>query len=173
MSDNISQNKVVDITYLIKDESGTVIEQNDGSVSYLHGVQGDLLPALETALDGKTVGDTVEVELSPSETFGELDPNLIFTDKLDNVPEEYRQVGAQAQFQNENGETKAFVVSKIEGGEITFDGNHPFAGKTAILTFVANVKAIRDASEKEIADGRPAEELGLDAMNPPPVSDQH
>ena len=170
MSGSITQNKVVDITYLIKDETGT-IEQNDVPVSYLHGVQGDLLPALEAALDGKQVGDRIEVEVSPADSFGEHDPSHTFTDKLDNVPEEYRQIGAQAQFQNEDGGIKTFTVSKIEGDEITLDGNHPFAGKT--VTFVVNVRAIRDASEKELADGRPAEELALDSMNPPPVSDRH
>jgi FKBP-type peptidyl-prolyl cis-trans isomerase SlyD len=171
MSDCITQNKVVDITYLIKDESGTAIEQNDVPVSYLHGVQGDMLPALEQALDGKQVGDSIEVELSPSESFGEHDPNLTFTDNIDNVPQEYRQIGAQAQFQNENGESKTFVVSKIEGGQITLDGNHPFAGKT--VTFVVNVKAIYDASEQELAEGRTSQDYALDATNPPPVSDRH
>lgn len=171
MSDSITQNKVVDITYLIKDGSGMVIEQNDVPVGYLHGVQGDLMPALEQALDGKQVGDSIEVEVPPSEGFGEHDPNLTFTDNIDNVPQEYRQIGAQAQFQNENGDAKTFVVSKIEGDQITLDGNHPFAGKT--LTFEVNVKAIRDASEQEIAERRPSRDYALDATNPPPVSDRH
>jgi len=170
MSDFITQNKVVDITYLINDSSGT-IEQNDLPVSYLHGVQGDLLPALETALDGKQVGDAVEVSLLPREAFGERDPNLIFSDRINNVPEEYRKVGAQIEFKNEDGQAKTFVVSKIKGKRITFDGNHPFAGKS--VTFVVNVIGIRDASEKEIADGHPAEDLALDRMTPPPVSDRH
>jgi FKBP-type peptidyl-prolyl cis-trans isomerase SlyD len=171
MSDSITQNKVVDITYLIKDESGTAIEQNDVPVSYLHGVQGDLLPVLEQALDGKQVGDSIEAEVPPGEGFGEHDPNLTFTDNIDNVPQEYRQIGAQTQFQNENGETRTFVVSKIEGNQITLDGNHPFAGKT--VTFVVNVKTIRDASEQELAEGRPSQDCALDATNPPPVSDRH
>jgi FKBP-type peptidyl-prolyl cis-trans isomerase SlyD len=171
MSDSITKNKVVDITYLIKDESGLAIEQNDVPVSYLHGVQGDLLPALEKALDGKQVGDSIEVEVPPSDGFGEHDPNLSFTDNIDNVPQEYRQIGAQAQFQNENGETRTFVVSKIEGNQITLDANHQFAGKT--VTFVVNVKTIRDASEQELAEGRPSQDYALDATNPPPVSDRH
>lgn len=170
MSDTIALNKVVDITYQIKEGSST-IEQNGVPVSYLHGVKGDLLPSLEQALDAKQVGDIVEVEVSPSEGFGEIDKDLIFTDKINNVPEEYRKVGAQVQFQNEDGGTKNFTVSKVKGGKITLDGNHPFAGKT--VTFIINVKAIRDASEQEIANGRPAEELDLDSMTPPPVSDQH
>jgi FKBP-type peptidyl-prolyl cis-trans isomerase SlyD len=171
MSDSITQNKVVDITYLIKDESGTGIEQNDVPVSYLHGVQGDLLPVLEQALDGRQVGDSIEVEVPPGEGFGEHDSNLTFSDNIDNVPEEYRQIGAQAQFQNENGETRTFLVSKIEDGQITLDGNHPFAGKT--VTFVVNVKAIRDASGQELIEGRPTQDYALDATNPPPVSDRH
>lgn len=171
MSDSITKNKVVDITYLIKDESGTAIEQNDVPVSYLHGVQGDLLPVLEQALEGRQVGDSIEVVVPPAEGFGESDPNLTFTDTIDNVPQEYRQIGAQAQFQNENGETKTFIVSKIEADQITLDGNHPFAGKT--VTFVVKVKAIREASEQELADGRPSQDYALDSMNPPPVSDRH
>jgi FKBP-type peptidyl-prolyl cis-trans isomerase SlyD len=171
MSDSITRNKVVDITYLIKDASGTVIEQNEVPVSFLHGVQGDLMPVLEQALDGKQVGDSVKVEVPPSEGFGEYDPNLTFTDNIDNVPQEYRQIGAQAQFQNENGDTKTFVVSKIEGEQITLDGNHPFAGKT--VTFEVNVQSIRDASEQEIAERRPSQDYALDATNPPPVSDRH
>lgn len=171
MTDTITRNKVVDITYLIKDESGTAIEQNDVPVSYLHGVQGDLLPVLEKALDGKKPGDSVEVEVPPSEGFGEHDPDLTFTDQIDNVPQEYRRIGAQAQFQNENGDTRTFVVSKIEGDQITLDGNQPFAGKT--VTFVVNVKAIRDASEQELAEGRPSQDYSLDTTNPPPVADRH
>lgn len=171
MSNTITQNKVVDITYLIKGESGATIEQNDVPVSYLHGVQGDLLPALEQALDGKQVGNIVEVVVPPGEGFGEYDPNQTFTDNIDDVPEEYRQIGAQAQFQNENGEARTFVVSKIEGDQVTLDGNHPFAGKT--VTFVVNVKAIREASEQELTDGRPAQDYALDSTNPPPVSDRH
>lgn len=170
MSDRITKNKVVDITYLIKDESGT-IEQNDVPVSYLHGMQGDLIPALEQALDGQQVGDSIEVVVPSSEGFGEHDPDLTFTDNIDNVPQEYRQIGAQAQFQNESGESKTFTVSKIDGEQITLDGNHPFAGKT--VTFVVKVKAIRDASEQELAEGRPSQDYALDSMNPPPVSDRH
>lgn len=171
MSGTITRNKVVDITYLVKDDSGTAIEQNDIPVSYLHGVQGELLPALEKALQGKKVGDTIEVLVPPAEGFGEYDAELTFTDQVENVPQEYRQIGAQAQFENDAGERKTFVVSKVEGDQITFDGNHPFAGKT--VTFIVNVKAVRDASEQELAEGRPSRDYALETTNPPPLADRH
>ena len=167
MSDIIAKHKMVEITYVIKDENGETIEQNDVPVSYVHGANSELLEVLESALDGKQAGDSIEVVVPPEDGFGMLDPEMTFTDDIENVPEEYRYVGAQAQFQNDAGETKTFVVSKIEGGELTLDGNHPFAGKT--VTFVVNVKSVRDATAEEIANGRPLEPYGMDMIEPPPA----
>ncbi len=163
MSISVSQNKLVTITYIIKDDAGDKIEQNDVPVSYVHGVGSELLPALEKALDGHEVDDVVSVTISPEDGFGTHDPELMFSDKIDNVPEEFRYVGAQAEFQNENGETKLFIVSKIEDNMLTLDGNHPFAGKT--VSFDATIHNIRDATEEEIANKTPAQPYGVDVMD--------
>lgn len=167
MSNIVAKHQMVEITYLIKDDKGEAIEQNDIPVSYVHGAKNELLEVLENALDGKQVGDVVEVVVPPEEGFGLIDPEMTFTDDIENVPEEYRYVGAHAQFQNDDGESKTFIVSKIEDGQLTLDGNHPFAGKT--VTFVVNVKSIRAASEEEIANGRPLEPYGMDMIEPPPA----
>ena len=164
MSASVIKEKLVTITYLIKDEAGQTLEQNDVPVSYVHGVGGELLPALEAALEGHKVDEVVEVTISPKDAFGEADPELTFSDKIDNVPEEFRYVGAQAQFQNEDGETKSFSVSKIEDDMLTLDGNHPFAGKT--VKFQVTIHDIRDASEEEIANKVPAQPYGVDVMDP-------
>jgi len=164
MEDKVTKNKLVTITYLIKDEDGDIIEQNDVPLGYVHGVGGEFLPALEKALDGHTTGDIVEVTISPENAFGSHDPDLSFSDNIDNVPEEFRYVGAQAQFQNENGEEKTFIVSKIEGDTLTLDGNHPFAGKT--VHFAVTIHDIRDASEEEIVNKTPAQPYSVDVMDP-------
>ena len=93
--------------------------------------------------------------LSPKQGFGAHDPALPFTDSIDNVPPEYRFVGAEVEFENEQGEFMKFLVSRIENDQLTVDGNHPFAGKT--VKFVVKVVEIRDASPEEIANGRPDE----------------
>ena len=164
MSTPVTQNKLVTITYIIKDDAGETIEQNDVPVSYVHGVGSELLPALEKALEGHEVDDIVSVTILPEDGFGIYDPELMFSDKMDNVPEEFRYVGAQAEFQNENGDTKMFIVSKIEGEMLTLDGNHPFAGKT--IHFDATIHDIRDASEEEIANKTPSQPYGVDVMDP-------
>ena len=147
-ADRIEKNKVVSITYRILDEKGEVVEQSDIPIDYIHGVDGRLFEKIEAALDGKTVGDSIDVSLSPTEGFGEHDPSLTFTDDIENVPHEYRHVGAKPTFQNEHGDVQEFVVSKIENGKLTVDANHPFAGKT--VTFKIDVVSIRPATQADL-----------------------
>ena len=42
---------------------------------------------------------------------------------------QFRQIGAEVQMQNEEGEAKSFFVTAIKDGKVTVDGNHPLAGK--------------------------------------------
>ena len=93
----------------------------------------------------------LSVSLSPGEGFGEHLEELTYVDELDNVPEEYRHVGAEIEFQNDIGESRIFRVTHIDSDTLTVDGNHPFAGKN--LVFTITVQAVRDASAEEISRG--------------------
>lgn len=146
---------VVYITYSILDEAGNVVEQHDLPVGYVQGGNSGLLPSIEAALVGKKVGDRVEVTLAPQDAFGERDPDLSFTDDIDNVPPQFRRVGAQVQMANEAGETKTFYVTKVEGGKLTVDGNHPLAGQNAICA--VNILNIREATAEEMLSGMAAD----------------
>ena len=146
---------VVYITYSILDQAGNVVEQHDLPVGYVQGGNSGLLPSIESALVGKKTGDQVEVTLAPQDAFGERDPDLSFSDDIDNVPPQFRQVGAQVEMANEAGETKTFYVTKIEDGKLTVDGNHPLAGQNAIC--VVNIMDIREATADELASGMAAD----------------
>ncbi|VAW79426.1 FKBP-type peptidyl-prolyl cis-trans isomerase SlyD [hydrothermal vent metagenome] len=147
----VSQHKVVAITYSIIDESGAILEQSDIPVYYVHGGPNDMFPDVEEALDGCELGESVEVVLPPEKAFGQHDPGMTFTDNINNVPPQFRQIGAEVQMQNDSGETRAFIVSKIDGDQLTVDGNHPFAGK--VLRYAVTVADIRDATEEEKKKG--------------------
>lgn len=147
----VAPDKVVSFTYSIVDENGAVIEQSDLPISYVHGGRHDLFEKVEQELEGSVVGDTVAVELTPAEGFGEHDPALTYTDDLENVPPEFRHLGAEVEMMNDRGETRKFTVTSIENGKLTVDGNHPLAGRT--IVFHIRVAAIRDATEEEIANG--------------------
>lgn len=156
MSDSIvAKNKAIYITYSILNSQGQVVEQSDVPIGYVHGADSGLFEQVEAALEGAKPGDKLEVVLPPEQGFGAHDPALTFTDDIDNVPPEYRYIGAEVEFENEQGESMKFLVTKIENGKLTVDANHPFAGQT--VKFAVTVVAVRDATPEEIANGRPDE----------------
>ena len=153
----VTKDKVVSLTYTLRDSRGEIFEHTDVPISYLHGSGEALFEKIETALEGLGVGDSVDVELSPAEGFGDHDPALTFTDDIANVPPEYRRLGAEVEAENESGETIRFVVTAIADGKLTVDANHPLAGQT--VRFAVTIQAIRDATPEERRMGRPAQAL--------------
>ncbi|MCB1724599.1 MAG: FKBP-type peptidyl-prolyl cis-trans isomerase [Chromatiaceae bacterium] len=148
MSDEtIRPGKYVALTYTICDDAGNVVEQHDTPVGFVYGSDTELVGGMDRAVAGKRQGDQVEVEVSPEQGFGERDPNLTFTDRVENVPPQFRQLGAEVQMQNDKGETRSFFVTRIEDGELTVDGNHPLAGKC--LTVRVTIAEVRDAQPGE------------------------
>ena len=53
--------------------------------------------------------------------------------------------------QGPNGEVQRVVIAKVEGDQVTVDGNHPLAGVT--LNFDVKIVGVRDATEEEISHG--------------------
>ncbi len=155
--ETVTNKKSVFFKYsVIDDETGQIIEQSDIPVGYVHGVPNQMFPKIERNLKGKKVGQSVKVTLEPSEHFGEHNPELQFSDSIDNVPAPYRIVGTEAEFKNEQGKSMKMLVTKVEDGIVTLDGNHPFAGKT--VTYKVKITAISDATAEEIAMGHPVQD---------------
>lgn len=157
MTTVVAKNKVVSLSYVLRNQQGEIFEIRDLPVSYVHGSGADLFPKIEQALEGRAVGDRVAVQLTPADAFGEHDPKLTFTDDLENAPPELHRVGAEFEAQNAKGESIMLTVTRIEGDKITVDANHPLAGQT--ISFEVTVQDIRDATPEEIQNGRPAGDL--------------
>jgi len=139
----IQPGKFVSMTYSIREESGDVVEQHDLPVGFVFGSETELLGGMDKALQGHVAGDSVEVKVPSKDAFGAHDPALTFIDTLENVPEQFRHVGAEVQMQNDRGETKTFFISHLGDKEVTIDGNHPLAGKDLVVRIT--VLEVRDA----------------------------
>lgn len=138
--------------YALRDDEGTLIDQSqpEQPLAYLHGHK-NIIPGLEAALEGKSTGDTLEVRVEPKEAYGEVNPALeqvVPKDRFQGI--ESIEVGMQFQANTEQGPISVRVV-KIEGEDVTVDGNHPLAGKH--LNFNVTVKDVRQGTEEEIAHG--------------------
>jgi len=139
--------KYVSLTYRISDDRGNVLEQTDLPVGYIYGGKNQLIGGMDDAVTGKQAGEQIDFLLSPETGFGLHDPNLTFTDRIENVPPEFRFVGAEVPMQSESGDVRTFYVTRVEGGELTVDGNHPFAGKTLVVHI--EILDVRDATQEE------------------------
>ena len=143
----IANNKLVSIIYSIYEESN-LLEIADNPVSFIFGKETNLLPIVENSLKNREKGDEVSIEVSPNLGFGEIDKNLIFSDKRQNVPEEYAKTGLEIDFANDKGDKRKFRVTNINDSVITFDGNHPFAGKILVYKIkiidVVNTEAVTE-----------------------------
>ncbi|MCG6898354.1 MAG: peptidylprolyl isomerase [Thiocapsa sp.] len=152
MIDKIQHSKYVELKYRVLDgKTGNVLTAVDFPLGYVHGVNDILSSQVMAELEGKTVGDTISVELDCNKLFGPRDESLVVTDYIANIPEEYQEVGTSILMENEQGETKAFLVTRVDEKTLTIDGNHPLCGRQVV--FELEIVTVRDATEVEIAAG--------------------
>ncbi|MCF7982895.1 MAG: peptidylprolyl isomerase [Thiohalocapsa sp.] len=161
MSDTVRQGKLVSLTYSIRSETGAVLEQSDLPVTYIHGGRNELIGGMDRRLEGKSAGAEIEFALSPELSgFGPHDPDLTFTDAIENVPPQFRHIGAEVSMHNEAGDSKTFYVTRIEDGELTVDANHPLAGKHLLVNVrILEVREPTSAECKQDLAGSPAPTL--------------
>jgi FKBP-type peptidyl-prolyl cis-trans isomerase SlyD len=150
----ISKETVVQFNYRIKELDGTELEDSYAGdpIAYLHG-HNNMMPGVEKALKGKTVGDKFSVELPASETYGE-----IIADNEQRIPVKHLmgnkkskwKAGMTAVVNTEQGQREVTII-KVGKFMVTVDINHPMAGKT--LNFDLEVMDVRQASQEEIEHG--------------------
>jgi FKBP-type peptidyl-prolyl cis-trans isomerase SlyD len=152
MSDIIEDGKFVELNYrVVDDKTGDALIKIEYPLGYVHGVNDVMSDLVTKHLYGKKVGDIIEVPIDTTELYGERDESLVFTDHIENVPEEYREIGMTIYMENEKGEKKAFIVTRFDDKTLTVDGNNPLCGRD--VTFVLEVLSIRDATDEEIEHG--------------------
>ncbi|WP_420566684.1 FKBP-type peptidyl-prolyl cis-trans isomerase [Thalassovita sp.] len=102
---------------------------------------GQIIPGLDKALPGMTVGEKKTVEIEPGEAYGETQADAIQAIPRSNVPPEIPlEVGLQLQMQSPSGQVVPVTVVEITEEEVTLDANHPLAGKA--LTFAFEIVSV-------------------------------
>ncbi len=160
MSEIIQDDKFVELTYTVTDtKSGHVLSSVEFPLGYVHGRNQILAPQVLAELKGKTVGDVIEVPIAGNELYGPRDEALVFTDLIEHVPEQYRELGMTITMENEKGDTRRFIVTRMDDKTLTIDGNNPLCGRDVV--FALKVLTVRDATDEEIEAGG-AIETGAD-----------
>lgn len=149
----IQRDSVVAIDYTLKGDDGKVIDKSDKGdpLLYLHG-RGQIVPGLERALDGRSVGETLKVSIAPKDGYGERDPKAVVkVSRKELPPGQKPEVGMILEGEDDHGHSSEFVITAVDKDSVTLDGNHPLAGKT--LHFEVTIGEVREASKEELAHG--------------------
>ncbi|MEY3287083.1 MAG: hypothetical protein RL500_1813 [Pseudomonadota bacterium] len=152
---DISKPCVVTLTWTLSDAQGKPIDELAEPLEFLVGGQ-DLLPKVEEALMGQTIGFEAQIHLEPEHAFGDYDSGLVCFESRSLFPED---VGPGMQFEGlppgaatPDMPTQAiYTVTEVYPQHVVLDGNHPLAGMA--LRLALKVRDVREATEAEVQAG--------------------
>jgi FKBP-type peptidyl-prolyl cis-trans isomerase SlyD len=149
----IEKGNVVGIDYSLHLGDGEVVDASDPGepLTYMQG-EGQIVPGLENALEGLSVGDKKVVVVPPADGYGEHDARGVQRVPKTAFPEDFAPVvGMELTAQGPQGEPVPFTIREVQGDEVVIDLNHPLAGKT--LHFDITVLEVRAATDEEKEHG--------------------
>ena len=145
---DVSTGKQVSIEYTLTLEDKTVVDSNVEAKPLIF-IQGshNIIPGLESALDGMKVGDSKQVTVTPEDAYGPVNDDAVSEIEKSQIPEDSLKVGTVLQGQSPDG--RVIIARVVEIGEETvlLDYNHPLAGKT--LNFDVKILAVENAPEPD------------------------
>ena len=152
MSDFIEESKYVELIYKVVDQkTNNVFSNIEYPVGYVHGANDVLGKDVLAELEGRQQGDIIEINIDVEKLYCPRDESLVFIDKIENVPQEYRKMGTKVVMENKDGQPKDFLVTKVDDTTVTIDGNNPLCGRD--VKFVLEVTLVRDATIEEMEAG--------------------
>ena len=130
MAETVSNGKVISLEYTVTLEDGQPVDTNVGqdALTYTQGAN-QIIRGVEAAVEGMEVGQTKQVVVSPTEGYGDRDPNAVHEVPKAKVPQEAK-IGTMLHGKDANGREIRPTVSAINADTVILDFNHPLAGKT-------------------------------------------
>ena len=127
----VQSGDTVKVNYTGKLLDGTVFDTSDGREPLQFTVgQGQLIKDFENAVVGMNPGDTKTVQIASENAYGPHHDQLVFVIPRKELPEGIDpQVDQRFQMHAENGNDLVVTVIAASENDVTFDGNHPLAGK--------------------------------------------
>ena len=120
---------------------GTTFDSSEGRepLSFQVG-SGQIIPGLDSAIPGMTVGDKKTVNVACDEAYGQVNPEMTQAVPRADIPADIPlETGTRLQMQTQNGQVIPVTVPAVDDSTVTLDANHPLAGQD--LTF--NIELVK------------------------------
>lgn len=150
---DIADRRIATVHFTLTDaDSGERITSTRGHepLTYMHGA-GGIARGLEQALEGREAGDRFDVVVAPEDGFGPRHEALVQTlpRSMWRAPSEPK-VGDRLETTTAKGPLEV-VVTAVDAGTLTVDGNHPLAGRR--VRAEVEVLAVRVPTPDEVQFG--------------------
>lgn len=125
----------VKVHYTGKFEDGTVFDtsNNRDPLEFTIG-EKQVIPGFEQAVVGMSPGESKTTQVPAERAYGEHRKEMVAVIGRNRFPEKLDpKVGQQLQIRQQDGLTTLVTVTDVSESTVTFDANHPLAGKD--LTF--------------------------------------
>ena len=150
----VKPGRVVLLDYMVRVGTGRVVETSAGKapIEYLHGA-GQILPALEHALEGLREGEQAAFSVAAEDAYGERkDDNIISLPKTLFPSDVKLEKGVCLYARASGGQSYPITVQEVKEDMVLVDLNHPLAGER--LFFEVNIRGIRPAGNAEVFTGK-------------------
>ncbi len=152
----VTEQCVVALTWTLTDTLGEELDVLDSPVEFLVGGE-DLLARIDTALQGHSVGETLQLHLEPEDAFGDYDEQLVFLAPRSAFPDSLEEGMTFDGLALPPGSCPdappelLYTATEIYPEHVVLDGNHPLAG--IALRIRLKIEAVREATEEEVGRG--------------------
>ena len=153
----VKHGRVVLLDYMVRVATGRVVETSAGKapIEYLHGA-GQILPALERALEGLKEGEQAAFSIAPEDAYGERNDENVVSLPRSLFPAEVKlEKGLCLYARSGGGKSYPITVQEIRDDMVVVDLNHPLAGER--LYFEVNIRGVRPAGNQELFVGKAAD----------------
>jgi len=149
---HITRHCIAALTWTLQDTLGETLDTLDTPVEFFIGGH-DLLPAIDQALQGKQVGEQLDLHLEPEHAFGDYDETRVHLLTRDQLPRDI-EPGAVIEAASLSADSlpgiapsTRLIVTELYPEHAVLDGNHPLAG--IALRLHLTIAAVRPANAEE------------------------
>jgi FKBP-type peptidyl-prolyl cis-trans isomerase SlyD len=147
----IEKDRVVSFHYTVSEQGQESLESSEGRDPLVILVgHGNIIPGLETAMEGREAGDKFEVDVAAADAYGEKREGLSQRIPKKHFEGQRLEPGMQVILQTNFG-PRAVTIEKVGMSVVDVDLNHPMAGKN--LHFAIEIADVREASAEELEHG--------------------
>jgi len=153
----VKHGRVILLDYMVRIGTGRVVESSAGksTIEYLHGA-GQILPALERALEGLREGEQAAFSIGAEDAYGQRKDDNVVSLPRSLFPTDVKlEKGICLYARASGGQSYPITVMEVKTDMVVVDLNHPLAGER--LFFEVNIRGVRPAGNQELFAGKAAE----------------